>query len=202
MTDLQATASGGTAIPDSVRTAQAVFRSVMMALAQPGSLRTLHAPIQGPGRLSRGAAAIALALCDFETPVWLDETLAADEAVASYLRFYTGCPFVADRADAHFAFVNDGRVLPTLDGFAQGTLEYPDRSTTVVVPVERLSVDEGWRLTGPGIAGEARLRAEPLPDDLPAQLDGNRARFPRGVDLLFVCGDRVAALPRTTIVTV
>lgn len=200
MAELHSTAFARPLVPDSVRTAQAVFRSVMMAMAQPGSIRSIPVPAQGPGRLAPAAAAIALALCDFETPVWLDDVLSNDEAVTRYLRFYTGCPLVADAARAQFAFVSSGAALPPLDSFALGTLEYPDRATTLVIPVAALNEDDGWRLTGPGIAGSARLSVSNLPDDLPVQLAGNRALFPRGVDLIFVAGDRVTALPRTTVV--
>ena len=41
------------------------------------------------------------------------------------------------------------------------------------------------------------LCAAPLPDDLPARLAANRALFPRGVDLILVAADEVAALPRS-----
>lgn len=200
MAEIQSSAFARPAVPEAVRTAQAVFRSVMMAMAQPGSIRRIPVPAQGPGGLAPAAAAIALALCDFETPVWLDDVLSRDEAVTRYLRFYTGCPIVAQPNEGHFAFVSSGRALPPLDGFAPGSLEYPDRSTTLVVPVASLLDGDGWRLTGPGIDGSARLAVSDVPDDLPAQLSANRALFPRGVDLILVAGDRVAALPRTTIV--
>jgi alpha-D-ribose 1-methylphosphonate 5-triphosphate synthase subunit PhnH len=44
------------------------------------------------------------------------------------------------------------------------------------------------------------LRAGSLPSDFEARLAGNRALFPRGVDLLLVAGHELAALPRTTVV--
>ena len=46
-------------------------------------------PVQAPGRMAPAATAIALALCDFETPIWLDDALSADEAIVRYLRFHT-----------------------------------------------------------------------------------------------------------------
>ena len=54
------------------------------------------------------------------------------------------------------------------------------------------------RLGGPGIKGEATLAASPLPNDFVAQWAANRAGFPLGVDLIFVVGARLAALPRST----
>lgn len=187
-------------IPASVREAQAVFRSVMMALARPGSVRRIDVPAQPPGRMSPAATAIALALCDFETPVWLDDTLSSDAETVRYLRFHTGAPITRDPKQAHFAFLPHGIDLNGFESFALGTLEYPDRSTTLVVPVEELDSGRGWRLTGPGVAGETRLHAGPLHPGIPSALAGNRLLFPRGIDIVFACGDRIAALPRTTVV--
>ena len=82
--------------------------------------------------------------------------------------------------------------------FAQGTLEYPDRSTTLLMKVERLASEGPLRLTGPGIPGSRSLAVEKLPPSFREQISANRARFPQGVDLLLCCGDRLAGLPRST----
>ena len=66
---------------DPVREAQAVFRAVMMAMSRPGTLRAITPPPPPPAPLDAGLAAIAMALCDFETRVWLDAPLAARAAV-------------------------------------------------------------------------------------------------------------------------
>lgn len=183
-----------------VQDSQAVFRSVMMAMARPGTIRSMAAAVSPPGAMAPAAAALALALCDFETPVWLDPTLAADPEIPAFLRFHTGAPLVDAPASAHFAFLARDGEIPAFDTFALGTADYPDRSTTLVIEVESLAEDSGWRLTGPGIAGEARLSASPLPVDFVARLADNRGLFPRGVDIVFVCGERLSALPRSTFV--
>jgi alpha-D-ribose 1-methylphosphonate 5-triphosphate synthase subunit PhnH len=51
----------------------------------------------------------------------------------------------------------------------------------------------GPRLTGPGIATHAHLS---LPET--AAFQANRAQFPLGFDTYLTCGNRVAALPRST----
>jgi alpha-D-ribose 1-methylphosphonate 5-triphosphate synthase subunit PhnH len=183
-----------------VQDSQAVFRQVMMAMARPGSIHAVPVALDPPAGLSRAAAGVALALCDFETPVWLDPALARDDAVTGFLRFHTGAPLVGDPAAAHFAFLPAGAPWPSLEAFALGTLAYPDRSTTLVAEVGSLSGEGGWTLTGPGIAGTARLAAAGVPADMLARLADNRSLFPRGVDLVLTCGDRLAALPRSTIV--
>ncbi len=186
---------------DPVREAQAVFRAVMMAMSRPGTLRAITPPPPPPAPLDAGLAAIAMALCDFETRVWLDAPLAASDAVTGYLRFQTGAPLTDDPAAAAFALISDPSALAGLAGFAQGTPDYPDRSTTLVIAVPSLAEGEGWTLRGPGIDGIARLTVGGLPAGFSGWLADNRSQFPLGVDLVFVAGDRVAALPRSTAVT-
>ena len=179
-----------------VLAAQATFRVVMDAMARPGTVRRL-AGIAAPAPLSATAAAIALTLLDYETAFWLDAPLAETEDVARFISFHTGARVTADPADAAFAFVADPTSAPPLARFAQGSLEYPDRSTTLVLQVAHLAEGEGMLLRAPGIAGTRRLAASPLPADFLDQLADNRARFPRGIDILLAAPDAVAGLPRS-----
>jgi alpha-D-ribose 1-methylphosphonate 5-triphosphate synthase subunit PhnH len=183
---------------DPVRQSQAVFKAVMMAMARPGTIRTLPCTVPAPGPMSPGAAAIAIALCDFETPVWLDHDLRASAQVVAFMRFQTGAPVVDAQGAAAFAYVSDARRLDGFEGFAQGTAEYPDRSTTIVIAVDGIETGSGWTLRGPGIDGVARLAVGLLPAGFPGWLDVNRSYFPCGVDIVFVAGDRIAAIPRST----
>lgn len=189
------------AVNNAVFAAQGTFRKVMDAIARPGSIQTVASGAAGPAPLSQAAAAVALTLFDHDTPVWLGAPFAASEAIASWLRFNTGCPIVTDHGQSAFALVGDGAVLPSLEGFALGTPDYPDRSTTVILQAASLTGGESMTLSGPGIRGTTTLSASGLPPDLLEQLAVNRALFPRGVDLLLVAGHDVAALPRTTTVT-
>ncbi|WGF88016.1 phosphonate C-P lyase system protein PhnH [Marinivivus vitaminiproducens] len=177
---------------------QAIFRTVMQALARPGRIERLTADLTPPAPLTPEMAALALTLADQDAPLWLDAPLAASEAVVGYLRFHTGAPIMADPAEAAFALVTDASALPDLASFAQGSDAFPDRSTTVVVAVDALAASGGFRLRGPGIQGEARLHVPALPDDFARQAAANRTRFPRGVDLVFVADGQMAALPRST----
>ena len=179
-----------------VLAAQATFRTVMDAMARPGTVRPV-AGIAAPAPLSPVAAAIALTLLDYETPFWLDAPLAAAPEVARWIAFHTGAARTADPARAAFAFVADSAAAPPFETFAPGSQEYPDRSTTLVLQVERLSEGEGLMLRGPGIAGSRRLGAAPLPADFLDRWSENRALFPRGVDLVLATADAVAALPRS-----
>ena len=186
---------------DPVIEAQAHFHSLMNALARPGSIQPFPAALDAPAPLTPELAAVALTLADHEATLWLDETLAASRAVVDYLRFHTGARLVANPSEAAFALVVDVASMPTLASFAQGTDEYPDRSTTIIVAVETIAAGGVLQLTGPGIEDRTHFDLAPQPAGFAAQLAANRAKFPRGVDLVFVSAREVAALPRTTLVS-
>jgi alpha-D-ribose 1-methylphosphonate 5-triphosphate synthase subunit PhnH len=186
---------------DPVHDAQAAFRAVMDALARPGRIRALEAGLTPPAPLTPELAAVALALTDADTPVWLDAALAAAPEVAAYLRFHTGAPLTDDPARAAFAFVREPARCPPLGRFALGTPAYPDTSTTLVLALDAITPGAGLHLTGPGIAGSARMALAPLPEGFTAQLAENRADFPLGVDLILTAPGQVAGLPRSTVVT-
>jgi alpha-D-ribose 1-methylphosphonate 5-triphosphate synthase subunit PhnH len=181
---------------DPVRDSQVVFRLAMRALSAPGSIVPVGTKLNPPQPLFTPAAALLLMLCDFETPVWCDRPLAENPDVAAFLRFHTGARLVSSPAEAAFAVVAEPLRLPPLTDFAQGTRDYPDRSSTVLVQVQSLE-PRGWRLEGPGIRHFARLRAAPLPAAFVAELAANRSRFPCGVDILFAAEGAIAALPRS-----
>ena len=182
---------------DKVLSAQSTFRSVKDAMARPGSIQRVAANAGTPGRMMRGAAAIALTLFDHDTPVWLDAPMSDGSDVVKWLKFHTGAPVVQDSAIAAFALIADGARLPALERFALGTSEYPDRSTTLIVQVDSLSAGRGYELRGPGIDGVATLQATIRPDNLFERLHINETLFPRGIDLVLVADDAVVAIPRT-----
>ncbi|MDO9060403.1 MAG: phosphonate C-P lyase system protein PhnH, partial [Bradyrhizobium sp.] len=116
---------------DKVLSAQTTFRSVMDAMARPGSVQRVTAVSGAPASLMRGTAAIALTLFDHDTPVWLDPLLSETSDVAKWLKFHTSAPVIPDSSISSFAVIGEPRALPALDRFAFGSNEYPDRSTTV-----------------------------------------------------------------------
>jgi alpha-D-ribose 1-methylphosphonate 5-triphosphate synthase subunit PhnH len=166
-------------------------------MARPGTVVDGGAGLAPPAPLAPAAAAALLTLADFETPIWVSPAFAGSE-VAAYLKFHTGAPLAAAPDKAAFALVDAGAdpLDPAL--FARGTPEYPDRSTTLVVQVARLSASAGLTLTGPGVNGAARLDFAPRRADFSALWAANRAGFPLGIDLILACGARLAALPRST----
>jgi alpha-D-ribose 1-methylphosphonate 5-triphosphate synthase subunit PhnH len=189
--------SGG--FNDPVFEAQAVFRALMDAMARPGTVHDLPISIAPPAPLGQGSGAVALAMCDPDTPVWLGEG-ADSESVRAWLSFQCGAPVVRGGERSAFAFAR-GANMPAMDALAVGTQEYPDRSTTLVVEVEALEGGVRLMLEGPGIDGQRTVEPVGLPGDFVAQRAVNRALFPRGVDVVLVAGLRMMALPRSTVVS-
>lgn len=185
---------------DPVLHSQRTFRMVLDAIAHPGRIVVIGDRIEPPSPLHPAAAAIALTLVDFETPLWVDRRI--DAEAREWLTFHTGAAIVEQPAAAAFALAADPGLLPLLAAFAGGTDERPEHSSTLIVQVEALRPDEGYRLTGPGIAGQARLGVHGLPTAFWDALRENHARFPQGVDVLLTAGTRLAALPRTTRVAI
>ncbi len=182
---------------DPVFDSQRVFRGVLDAMAGPGRVVTVEAPPPAPAPLHPATVAIALALLDFETPLWLDGPSRTPEAMA-HLRFHCGCPIVDEPARARFVIIADPGLMPAIATFDAGTDEYPDRSATVIVQTLTLGAGSGRRLAGPGIATEAQLDVAGLPARFWDEVRTNHSRFPRGVDVLLTAGSSLAALPRTT----
>jgi len=191
----------GSGFADKVRSAQSTFRAVMDAMARPGTVQHIAAWLDAPPPLTAATAAIALTLFDHDTTIWFDEAFACSPHVAKWLRFQTSAPITTASHYATYAMIGDPLALPDFANFALGTDEYPDRSTTLILQLETLTKGPALHLTGPGIKDSEILCATGLPNDLAARLSHNRTLFPRGVDLLLVAGDGVAALPRTTHVT-
>ena len=196
----RAVGHGGSAGASAAAT-QRSFRAVLEAMAHPGRIVPLGVPLGFPGAGPPGVAAASWALCltllDRDTPLWLDRW-ARRAGLPETLRFHRGTPLVDEAGAAQFALVLDGGEMPRLDAFALGTDEAPERSATLIVEVRELCGHSGWRLGGPGIAGEARLSAHPLPADFATQWRGNHALFPRGIDVILARGGEIAALPRST----
>jgi alpha-D-ribose 1-methylphosphonate 5-triphosphate synthase subunit PhnH len=209
------TASPLPGFADPTRDAQRAFRAVLGALAHPTRAFPLARPAEPPAALGPGLAAVALTLLDEDCAVWLGGALAHDGEVAAWLAFHTGARRANAAAEADFV-IADPATLPPLASLALGTDEAPHLSATVVLDVRGCAglpntglpitgfpnaVPARFRASGPGIDGTATLAAPWAADGFSAEWHRNTGIFPRGVDLLLVDDDTVAALPRTTRLT-
>ena len=72
------------------------FRPVLNAMANPGRIFPFGPALAPASGLTLEAAAVAIALCDFQTPIWLAQDLRSP-ATEHYLRFHTGAPLTLGR---------------------------------------------------------------------------------------------------------
>ncbi|AIM02708.1 phosphonate C-P lyase system protein PhnH (plasmid) [Sinorhizobium meliloti WSM1022] len=185
------------AFADPVFEAQSVFRSLMDCFARPGIIGRLSTVAAPPAPLGEASGAVALTLCDHDTPVWLSPALSKSSA-PKWIAFHTGAGVTDTKDEPRFAFFEKGAAVPGFDQFALGTQEYPDRSTTLVVEVEALEGGQPLIGRGPGIKNGIVIAPKGLPDVFLDLWAANRAIFPRGIDLVLTAREAVLCLPRTT----
>jgi alpha-D-ribose 1-methylphosphonate 5-triphosphate synthase subunit PhnH len=172
------------------------FRAIMQAMARPGRVMELGAGLTVPDPMLASTVAVALTLCDFQTPMWLAPSLGTDK-VTHYLRFHAGAPVTDDPGKAQFLFAPAEEMPPGLALLLQGTHEYPDRSATLVIQAPGF-VPGAVALSGPGIRGSESFGVTGLGPVFWAAMADNHTRFPTGIDVIFTAPGLVAALPRST----
>ncbi|MCM5682872.1 phosphonate C-P lyase system protein PhnH [Schlegelella sp. S2-27] len=209
---------------DAVHGTQTSFRGLLDAMARPGRVHRLESAtahqLQFPPAISPAMAALLLTLCDADTRVWISPAFGAGAAhIHAFGRFHTGLVSVDDLRRAQFAF------LPASDAperalreLPHGSDEVPQDGATLVIdtpllaaqeedadgrttgPLDREAADATpWvRLTGPGVQHAHRLAVGGLGLAFWRARQALQTRFPRGVDVVFTCGERVAAVPRST----
>lgn len=160
----------------------ATFEAVLMALSMPGTIRGLPGP---------GVAPVALALVDRECRAFAD-----DEETAALLAA-TGATMVpAELADHLVTQLTTDESLAKLARVPVGSQLYPDQGATVIVPAE-IGVGKTLRLEGPGIETVAKIALGGLHPGLWAAR-ARLCRYPVGIEMIFVDGNRIVALPRST----
>ncbi|TCT44985.1 phosphonate C-P lyase system protein PhnH [Martelella mediterranea] len=179
---------------------QSVFRAVMDGMAEPGTIRQIEAETLAPEPVGPAMSAVLLALADADTPVWLTSTLSAT-ALKSWLSFHCGAKETEEKALAGFAVIEKNAAIPSFELFATGSQEYPDRSTTLIIELPSFEGGETITLSGPGISGTRAIAPQGLPPHFLARWAGNRASFPRGIDIIFTCGRQLFCLSRSTTIT-
>jgi alpha-D-ribose 1-methylphosphonate 5-triphosphate synthase subunit PhnH len=164
------------------------FRQVLEAMARPGTIHEVTGATP-PAPLSVAAGVVLLTLVDPTTKLHLAG--AADCAdVRDWVAFHLGAPLV--RAEEADYALGTWDALQPVSRFRIGQPDYPDRSATLIVEMDRL-VNHGPALAGPGIELVTWLN---LPET--AAFRANRALFPLGFDTILTAGDRLAGLPRST----
>ncbi|TWI33132.1 phosphonate C-P lyase system protein PhnH [Mesorhizobium tianshanense] len=181
---------------DPVCDSQAAFRALMNAIAYPGRIELVNRLRDAPPPLHAATATLCLTLADFETPLWIDPHLASTDVLA-WLQFHCRAPIVTSPKDARFVLADCRSQVPHLDELHPGEVEYPERSSTLILQVASLSGREGVRWTGPGINGTTTARISTLPRWFWAEWAMNSELYPLGADVIFASGEAIVGLPRS-----
>lgn len=175
--------------------AQQTFRSVLMAMATPGTMHRLPAVQESrmnPDLLTAASMALCQTLLDVHTSIAVVDMPAG---TAEWLRQCCWCK-PAPVTEAAFvlgdgATWNWGRTdLPV------GTEEEPELGATLILELASLDKGPALRLRGPGIA-DSQIIAPALTSDFLSFWLANHALYPRGIDLILCCGSTFMALPRS-----
>ncbi|MFL6676933.1 MAG: phosphonate C-P lyase system protein PhnH [Burkholderiaceae bacterium] len=200
----------GSGFADPVHGAQQTFRALLGAMAEPGRVHALPdaaiaglAPQEADLRppLDIALAATLLTLLDADTPVHLAGTLDTGETRA-WLRFHTGARALPQAGAMTAARACDvGAAL--WDALDIGTDEAPQSGATLFVDVDALSEQPlagavALRLRGAGIETSRDLSVAGLSAAFWRWRSALRSQLPRGVDIVLLCGTRLAAIPRST----
>ncbi|HUA79521.1 MAG TPA: phosphonate C-P lyase system protein PhnH [Dyella sp.] len=175
---------------------QRTFRELLQAMARPAVPRALPVLPPSPAPIAPAAMAIVLTLCDATTSVWLQQP---EDAAVRHMRFHAGLKRVEPPRQADFALITDAMSMPPLETFAPGDPRYPDRSASLIIQADAIRyAGSGNRFAGPGIRDTETVAIDGLPADFWQQRAALAAQLPLGIDLFFVAGQQVLALPRTT----
>lgn len=175
---------------------QRTFRELLQAMARPAVPRALPVLPPSPAPIAPAAMAIVLTLCDATTSVWLQQP---EEEAVRHVRFHAGLKLADQPQQADFALITDPAAMPPLDTFALGDPRYPDRSASLIIQVAAIgAAGHGNRFAGPGIRDTETVAIDGLASDFWQQRAALAAQLPLGIDLFFVAGQHVLALPRTT----
>lgn len=193
-----------------VNDAQVVFRQVLKAMSEPGTIVKLPTTIALPP-LYGSTFAICQTLLDQQTNLWLAPLFRTD-SIKRNLHFHTGIRLEENKQKALFAITTPAEVNSYSD-FLQGNHEYPEHSCTVLMQVDHIATGVNMennikannttqlQLTGPGIKTARHIVITNLTDDFLAYRS-DLAAFPLGIDVIFVAPEQIVCLPRTTKVEV
>jgi alpha-D-ribose 1-methylphosphonate 5-triphosphate synthase subunit PhnH len=179
---------------------QQTFRAILDALARPGQCVKIKSKLNVPELLNAASAATCLTLLDDETPFWTD--LSWNSSAVDWFQFHCGCSVVTEPCMAHFALITQPDEMPSLDDFKIGDNEHPESAATLIIQVERFNDPNCQILSGPGVKTSTHFAPAGIQANFWEQWQVQSASFPLGVDVFFTCNNSLAALPRTTQVSI
>jgi alpha-D-ribose 1-methylphosphonate 5-triphosphate synthase subunit PhnH len=218
----------GTAMSNPVAGTQGCFRAALEALSRPGRIVALPAAATAGLRvpatrahdgtadvpMTEATAALLLTLIDAECAVRLHGAFDHD-AMHAWLRFHTGARVALPGQPAAFTVSRAADLRAAQwEALDLGSDEAPQRGGTLIVEAPRLAAPQEelvvptaapliqLQLRGPGIETEQALAVGGLPEAFWRHRIALEPQFPRGFELLLTRGRWLAAIPRSTRITI
>jgi alpha-D-ribose 1-methylphosphonate 5-triphosphate synthase subunit PhnH len=184
---------------DPVHDTQQNFRLILQAMSEPGTAVQL-AGVSAIDVMAPAAVIFCLTLLDRDTSLWLSPLLNTED-VRRNLSFHTGVTLTSLGEKAHFAVAYQDE-LDSLSGFPHGSEEFPESGMTLLLQTRVQQKDKPvtLRLTGPGIETESKVTIGHMEDWVLDYLIERPDVFPLGIDIVWIDGERLMCIPRTTLV--
>ena len=123
---------------DPVMQSQQVFRLILKAMSEPGSLVSFdhhvsfdNSPQTGASNIAPASFITALTLLDQDTRVWLSNIMGTPDFIDN-LRFHCGCRLMESSLQADFVFMSIDE-WSSFEGFKSGSDENPHYSATLII---------------------------------------------------------------------
>ncbi len=204
--------AGEAMIREDVKTAQATFRALLKAMAEPGII--VDIPYHGGGGVDAGATPympILRTLLDHEVSFCAMTEGVLNPSLAGEVSRSTGA-VTAGVEEADFILFIGGDSRGMASKAKRGSPEYPEEGATLIYLVDELRADRApenrWgraegpqalRLSGPGVKGERSLYVLGLKKEEVEAISQARRSFPMGTEVI-LCdrNGRLSCLPRST----
>jgi alpha-D-ribose 1-methylphosphonate 5-triphosphate synthase subunit PhnH len=186
---------------------QSTFRQILDCMARPGKVNSFEPfPASGGGseaKVSPYLLGLGYTLLDVEVGFYVFQQDESLTALAGALEFQTSSQ-VCSLAEADFIFMTGADEPESLANVKCGNLDYPDSGATVIIRIDYVSEERPpetggvqLELKGPGISGKKALFVTGLTERHVRVLRDINVEFPLGIDLILVCGGRLACIPRS-----
>lgn len=193
------------AFTDEATDSQVVFRNILKAMSEPGSILSIDGSSGShDSRFSKNIDqnklsclwSIAQTLLDSDCSIFVYPSI-SEKSFMQSLTFYTGVCIACDVKEANFIFLSMDE-LKDLNEFNLGGIEKPHLSTTAIVYVESIKKDAQIILSGPGIKESRPLALAGLDEEKVSLLQNNHKLYPCGIDFIFCSEANITAIPRST----
>lgn len=183
---------------DLVFDCQKIFKSVMNAMAKPGTVFSIKEQSDKLEEQNSVPLAIAMTFMDNRCTVYVDR----NDDLLSMIREQT-LAVKSDLEKADFVVVpeveeKENLGVELLDSAKVGTLPEPHKSAMVIVGLHTMEGDTALVLEGPGVKGQKKVTFSQAAAMWLARREMLKYEFPCGTDILFYTDSgEIMGIPRT-----